>query len=423
MKKLLALATSVLLGVSLAVVGSSAAFAGGSDSPTPYTVDQTGITLPAGDTFRDNGHVNIRTNLGNPGLHFEGKCINRTDAECAGARHAAAQFIGKSFIPWSAFGLNGEFCVSWVQISQYNEHFGEGGQAPVCVTKDKPKPPQPDDKEKYTEWVDGPWGCGDTTVTQTRTKQVWTYEWNSHKKEWVKTGPVNTTETQTRNLTDDEQIPYQSADPDGACFNRPDAPAPKTGVETKVNTPVCVVPGNGTASIVTEERTWTKLPEWNEQKNKWVFGKKVFGDWEVQSTETVDDAECIPAPPEPLTGTESKDTSPVCVVPNNGKATVDLLSRDWVQNPAWSNDTHEWSFGEKEYTKWAVVKTTTVDSESCAPEEPQKPKPPVQTPPRDELATTGVDSIFWLYSGGALLVGAGVLALMLGLAARKRRVE
>ncbi len=362
MKKLLTLATSVLLGLGLAVVGSSTAYAGGSDSPTPYTVDQTGITLPAGDTFRDNGHVNIRTNLGNPGLHFEGKCINRTDAECAGARHAAAQFIEKSFIPWSAFGLNGEFCVSWVQISQYNEHFVEGGQAPVGM------------------------GCEQPPVDQCEAK-------------------------------------WQNNDPEQDCFNGPEKPKPLSGEETRTGDPVCVIPADGSAIVTSEKRSWAQVPSWSKAEKSWIFGEKVFGDWEVQSTETVDDAECIPAPPEPLTGTESKDTSPVCVVPNNGKATFDLLSRDWTQTPVWRNDTHEWTFGEKEYTKWVVVETMTVDSESCVPEEPQKPKPPVQTPTRDELATTGVDSIFWLYSGGALLVGAGVLALILGLAARKRRVE
>lgn len=132
MKKLLI--TTIMAGALL--LGTAApAYAGGSDSPTPYTVDQTGITLPEGQTFQDNGHVNIRTTDGTTvNLHFEGKCIERTDAECAGERHAAAQFIGKSFIPWAAFGLTADDCVAWGQLSQYNEHFGEGGQPPVCLT-------------------------------------------------------------------------------------------------------------------------------------------------------------------------------------------------------------------------------------------------------------------------------------------------
>lgn len=124
MKKLLALAMSVLLGVSLAVAGSSVAYAGGSDSPTPYTVTVDGIQLPEGESFRDNGHVNIKTNLGNPGIHFE--------SQNGPADHPKTFYIGKNFLPWSAFGLDEtKLCVSWVQIDFYKEHFGEGGQAPV----------------------------------------------------------------------------------------------------------------------------------------------------------------------------------------------------------------------------------------------------------------------------------------------------
>lgn len=113
----------------------------GSDSPTPYTVDRTGITLPAGETtFPDNGHVNIRWNGGHAGLHFESKCITRTDAECAGSRHDAAQYIGASFIPWTAFGVPADACIEWVQIAQYPEHYGEGGQAPICLNEEEPCP-------------------------------------------------------------------------------------------------------------------------------------------------------------------------------------------------------------------------------------------------------------------------------------------
>ena len=124
---------------------------GGSDDPTPYTVDGSGITLPAGQVFEDNGHVNVMTITGSFGLHFEAKCVVRTDAECAGARHAAAQFIGTGFIPWSAFGIAGCDSVVWVQLAQFNEHFGEGGQASVkvvpCVGTPTPEPtpdPTPD---------------------------------------------------------------------------------------------------------------------------------------------------------------------------------------------------------------------------------------------------------------------------------------
>lgn len=44
-------------------------------------------------------------------------------------------WIGKTVYAWpdavAKYGSSG-FCVTWVQVSLYNQHFGEGGQAPVC---------------------------------------------------------------------------------------------------------------------------------------------------------------------------------------------------------------------------------------------------------------------------------------------------
>lgn len=161
-KKVLAVCASLALALGAVLGLSTAASAAGSDSPTPYTVDATGITLPAGDTFRDNGHVNINTSLPSAwNLHFESKCIDRTDHECAGKLHNDAQYIGKSFVPWSAFGLSGAFCVRWVQISHYNEHFGEGGQKPVCVMPPSeeeppvtPEPPKDVVKPHIQDYID-----------------------------------------------------------------------------------------------------------------------------------------------------------------------------------------------------------------------------------------------------------------------------
>lgn len=142
MKKIITgLLAAMFALAGMIAVAPAMATPGGSDSATPYTVNHYGITLPEGDTFRDNGHVNVHTtNEGNANMHFESKCITRTDAECKGARHDYAQFIGKNFIPWSAFGFS-KPCVKWVQISHYNQHFGEGGQSPVgsgCVVETPP---------------------------------------------------------------------------------------------------------------------------------------------------------------------------------------------------------------------------------------------------------------------------------------------
>lgn len=100
--------------------GTTAAFAG-SDSPTPYTVTSEGVMLPEGMTFVDGGHVNVRTNQGNRGIHFES--LNNMPS---------GAWIGKSFLPWSAFGYDADaLCVEWVQVAEFDEHFGEGGQQPV----------------------------------------------------------------------------------------------------------------------------------------------------------------------------------------------------------------------------------------------------------------------------------------------------
>lgn len=132
-RRLAASAALVVSAVVLVVALGLPAHAGGSDSPTPYTVDAAGITLPAGEVFQAHGHVNVRTNLGDAGIHFD-----PYNNQPGGA------WIGKSHIPWSAFGFKTKkVCVTWVQLSQFNEHFGEGGQTPVgkgCKPTSTPKP-------------------------------------------------------------------------------------------------------------------------------------------------------------------------------------------------------------------------------------------------------------------------------------------
>jgi hypothetical protein len=96
---------------------ATAAFAG-SDPQAPYTVTKEGVTLPAGTTFPAGGHVNWRTDRGSYGIHFES--LNN---------QPSGVYIGKSFLP---FNLAVGECVEWVQVSLYNEHYGEGGQPPIC---------------------------------------------------------------------------------------------------------------------------------------------------------------------------------------------------------------------------------------------------------------------------------------------------
>lgn len=104
---------------------------GGSDSPTPYTVTAEGVTLPEGVVFPAHGHMNWKTSWAQHGIHFD-----------PNNGHPGAVYIGQSFIP---FNLEPGECVTWVQISMYNEHFGEGGQEPICKPKDEVIPdPDPE---------------------------------------------------------------------------------------------------------------------------------------------------------------------------------------------------------------------------------------------------------------------------------------
>ena len=108
--------------VLLGMIGGFALIPGvataGSDSPTPYTVTAEGITLPAGTVFPAHGHVNWRTTSSSGGIHFD-----PNNNQPGGA------YIGASFLPITL--APGE-CITWVQISLFDQHYGEGGQDPIC---------------------------------------------------------------------------------------------------------------------------------------------------------------------------------------------------------------------------------------------------------------------------------------------------
>ena len=131
-----AAATALPLVTGLLLVASSTgAWAGGSDAPVPYAVTADGLTLAPGDTFAVHDHVNVtyttrhgRTASAN--LHIEGT-------------RSTAGLIGKASVRWETVGVPENSCITWVQVSKYQEHFGEGGQKPVCQTTCKPPTPQP----------------------------------------------------------------------------------------------------------------------------------------------------------------------------------------------------------------------------------------------------------------------------------------
>lgn len=136
------LITKLAVGlVALAGILLPATAATAQETTAPYRVSAEGILLVNGTNFPDGGHVNIHTTAPHTDLHFEAKCIERTDAECAGALHDAAQYIGKNFIPWSAFGLGAGDCITWVQVADYNYHFGAQEEEPVCIPLPPTEPP------------------------------------------------------------------------------------------------------------------------------------------------------------------------------------------------------------------------------------------------------------------------------------------
>ncbi|UJP40055.1 hypothetical protein [Cellulomonas palmilytica] len=135
-----AAATALPLVTGLLLVASSTgAWAGGSDDPVPYSVTVDGLTLAPGDTFANHDHVNVtythRGRTGSANLHIEGT-------------RSTGGLIGKNAVRWDTVGIPENSCITWVQVSKYNEHYGEGGQKPVCSTTCRPTPnptypPQP----------------------------------------------------------------------------------------------------------------------------------------------------------------------------------------------------------------------------------------------------------------------------------------
>lgn len=221
-KILLAILAAMLLTLGM---GSAASANGGSDGPTPYTVTSEGVQLPDGATFQAHGHVNVRfygpdpdAPLESPGIHFD-----------PNNGHPGGQWIGKNFIPWSAFGIPDGSEIRWVQVHGYNQHFGEGGQKPVPVG---PRPaPQVETREslqttgweeillcesgevRFERWDERVAEAREQSVTWNSASQVWDIVWG----DWlvVERERTELNETYTIRMTD-EQIAACGLPPTGA---------------------------------------------------------------------------------------------------------------------------------------------------------------------------------------------------------------
>jgi hypothetical protein len=149
-RKLLAGATAVVATAALSIIGlATPATAAGSDAPVPYTVTATSLTLPAGQTFDANSPIHsgvveyiplsqyrVGQTHQQPGSDWTPQHIGfQVD------RNIGTAMNGSSTMPFSPTASGGAFssalpsdgyCITWVQVDGFDEHFGEGGQAPIC---------------------------------------------------------------------------------------------------------------------------------------------------------------------------------------------------------------------------------------------------------------------------------------------------
>lgn len=122
---------------ALLLVGSwTSATAGGSDGEPPYAVTPTALVLPAGDALDAHDHVNVAYDLGrrtgSANLHVE-------------PGTGTGRFVGRGSVTWQEVGVPAGACITWVQVSGYDEHYGEGHQRPVCTTGPTPSPTPTDE--------------------------------------------------------------------------------------------------------------------------------------------------------------------------------------------------------------------------------------------------------------------------------------
>ncbi|MFS0705863.1 hypothetical protein AB6N23_15230, partial [Cellulomonas sp. 179-A 9B4 NHS] len=125
-----ALGTAALtLAASAALLAATATgAAAGSDAPTPYRVTATGLELPTGQVLAEHAHLNVLW------TSATGAGAGATNVHLEGAGTRWHDLVGAASVTWERLGLPADACVRWVQVAGFDEHFGEGGQAPVCRT-------------------------------------------------------------------------------------------------------------------------------------------------------------------------------------------------------------------------------------------------------------------------------------------------
>lgn len=363
-----------------------------------------------------------RWRIGTP--NFEG-----TPSSASGMDRGPITTTGAQTVTLETFSLPGTTTGygPWVYaFTRWSDRYSVGSDGQLTKKLDgkcaKPTPPaQPDDKVTYTDWADEAWGCGDIETLQTREKSVTTHVWDEKAWAWIAHEPTVTTETQTRTLTEGERLTWQTADPDAPCFDRPDAPDPTVETEQRTSDPACVIPENGFAEVVVEERERTLTPVWNEAEQRYDMTPGDWSDWALIDAWNVETAECDP--PAPTVREDVEVTPPSCDAP--WTTTVTTL---YETPKVWDEGRAEWVDGEEAVTGVSQRSDKMGDEwveANCA----EEPEPPADDPetselvsdPEDdpELAVTGSDETTRLIgglAGGTLALGG----LILGMAAYRR---
>lgn len=222
MKRIFITAITLLLTLVTATAASA-----GSDSPTPYEVTPTGIYLPEGDVFEAHGHVNVDYYA--PGEQYRQQANVHFDPN---NNHPGGQWIGESFLPWSALSIPDGSRIMWVQIHGYNEHFGEGGQKPI-TTGPKPDPShETREREETGDWTPEP--LCETWETEW-TKTTWiiseeresTIVWSSEAQDWEE---VWTDWEETDRQVIDTKTRTEQMDPNDTTCGLPPTGAPVAGL-------------------------------------------------------------------------------------------------------------------------------------------------------------------------------------------------
>lgn len=96
----------------------------------------------------------------------------------------------------------------------------------------------------------------------------------------------------------------------------------------------------------------------------WVNGKPEDASI-YQSHTFIYGGKCKPEQPQPLSGTDKRQTQE-CTVPADGTATVTDYEKSWTQGYVWNEDSWAWELGEKVYGDETST-TSTVADDDCTP--------------------------------------------------------